>query len=68
MLAAVTAANVLRVYRDAEGLAGPLFDLAFLVDHVLAHYRVEFLNFHFVRHVPFVLGRRVKVPSAGARV
>ncbi len=45
-----------------------LFDFPFLVHHVLAHYRVEFLDFHLFRHVAFVFCGRIKVPGSGTGV
>jgi hypothetical protein len=32
---------------------------------VLAHHRVEFLDFHFFRHVALVLGGRLVVTGTG---
>ncbi len=40
-------------------------DLAFLVDHVLAHDRVVLLDFHLARGVLLVLVRRVEVAGVG---
>ena len=37
----------------------PLFDLRFLVSHVLAHDRVKLLYFHFIRHCSLIFCRRV---------
>jgi hypothetical protein len=42
------------------------FDLAFLVNHMLADHRVEFLDFHLFRHISLVLGRGVEMTGAGA--
>ena len=44
-----------------------LLDLRFLVGHVLADLRVEFLDFHLVRMQALVLGRGVEVAGAGRR-
>src|SRR5690606_9491127 len=43
-----------------------LLDLAFLVDHVLAHHRVELLHLKLLGHGALVLGRGVEMPRAGA--
>src|SRR5690606_5872186 len=43
-------------------------DLGFLVDHVLAGDRIEFLDLHLLRHVPLVLVGRVEVASSGRRL
>jgi hypothetical protein len=43
---------------------GRLFDLGFLVHHVLAHNGIKFLDFHLFRHVFLVLGRGVEVAGA----
>jgi hypothetical protein len=49
-----------------QGLAAvDLFDLGFLVHHVLADRGIEFLDLHFARLVPLVLGRGVEMSSAG---
>src|SRR4051812_48728596 len=44
-----------------------LFDLRFLVGHVLADLGVEFLHFHLVRMEALVLRRRVVVARASRR-
>jgi len=43
-----------------------LLDLAFLVDHMLADHRVEFLDFHLFRHISLVLGRGIEMTGTGA--
>jgi hypothetical protein len=43
-----------------------LFNLGFLVHHMLAHYRVEFPDFHLFRHIALVLGGRIEVTGTGA--
>jgi hypothetical protein len=44
-----------------------LLDLAFLVENVLAHDRIEFLYLHFTWLIALVLGSRVEVTGPGAR-
>jgi hypothetical protein len=51
-----------RVFIDK--CTGRLFDLGFLVHHVLAHDGIKFLDLHFFGHVLLVLGRGVVVASA----
>src|SRR5690606_40971994 len=46
-------------------LGHALLDLAFLVDHVLAHHGIVLLHFHLVRRVLLVLVGRVEVAGAG---
>ena len=38
-----------------------LLNLGFLIHNVFACYRIKFLNFHFFRHVTFILGRGLEV-------
>lgn len=38
-----------------------LLNFCFFVHHVLAHFRVEFFNFHLPSHGAFVFGRGVEV-------
>jgi hypothetical protein len=45
-----------------------LLDLAFLVHDVLAHYRIVFLHFQFVRRRALVLVSRIEVPGAGTGI
>ena len=44
-----------------------LFDFGFLVDHMLPYFGIIFLGLHLLGMKPLVLGRRVKVSSAGTR-
>src|SRR5690606_17624886 len=46
-------------------LGHALLDLAFLVDHVLAHHGIVLLHFHLARRVLLVLVGRVVVAGAG---
>ena len=43
-----------------------LFNFGFLIDYVLADYRIVFLDFHFVRHGALVLGRGIEMASISA--
>lgn len=49
-----------------QGDESRLLDLAFLVEDVLTHDRVELLDFHLAGHVALVLGGRVKMTGTGA--
>ena len=42
-----------------------LFDLGFLVGHMLADYRIILLNFHFLCHGALVFGRGVEMTCTG---
>ena len=43
-----------------------LFNLCFLVRHMLAYHRIVFTYFHFLRHVALVLGGGVVMTGTGA--
>src|ERR1700752_616061 len=47
--------------------AGRLLQFRFLVEHVLAHARVELLDFDLVRRRALVLGRGVEVTGSRSR-
>src|SRR5690606_41596079 len=53
--------------KPAERRVFSLLDLRFLVRHVFAYFRIEFLYFHLLRMEALVLGRRVEMTGAGAR-
>ena len=57
-----------RLWRRPASSRGQLklLDLRFFVDHVLAHYGIEFLDLHFVGHRALVLVGCVEVTSLGA--
>ena len=44
-----------------------LLELGFLVDDMLAHNRIKFLDFHLFRHGAFVFGGGVEVTRASSR-
>ena len=53
--------------RRQHGGHQTLFDLAFLVDHVLPDHGIKFLDLHFFRHVFLVFGGRVEVAGSSTR-
>lgn len=50
-----------------QGNEPALLDFCFFVHDVLAHFRIEFLDFHLSGHGAFVLGRGVEVTGACRR-
>ena len=55
----------IRGQRQPARQGARLLDLPFLVNHVFAYHRVEFHDFHLVRHVAFVFGGGVEMSGAG---